>query len=138
MNEAFVTAVLCIDGRYRRCLVEWLSDHYHADYVDLVTEPGPELVLTDEFSDAAASVRRRVDVSIRAHDSKAIAIVGHDDCAGNPVDRETHRSQIERRRSLTRLAPAPSHPRRLRRHSLSNLRRRRRRSKSCAYNQLAV
>ena len=96
MNEAFVTAVPCIDGRYRRCLVDWLSDHYRADYVDLVTEPGPDNVLTDEFSDAAADVRRRVDVSISAHASKAIAIVGHDDCAGNPVGPETHRSQIER------------------------------------------
>lgn len=93
-DDAFVTAVLCIDGRYRRCLVDWLSDHYRADYVDLITEPGPDRVLTDALSDAAQAVRRRVDVSIRAHASQAIAIVGHDDCAGNPVDPGTHRSQI--------------------------------------------
>lgn len=62
----------------------------------MITEPGPDRVLTDAVSEAAQGVRRRVDVSIRAHASQAIAIAGHDDCAGNPVDPKTHRWQIAR------------------------------------------
>lgn len=71
MSDSFMTAVLCIDGRYRRCLVDWLIDRYGADYVDLVTEPGPGRALGDDpLGDAAHSVRRRLDVSIRAHASQ--------------------------------------------------------------------
>ncbi len=48
MTESFVTAVLCIDGRFRRCLVEWVAAHFGIDYVDLVTEPGPDRVLAED------------------------------------------------------------------------------------------
>jgi hypothetical protein len=33
---------------------------------------------------------------VQAHGSKAVAIVGHHDCTGNPVDDVIHREQIER------------------------------------------
>ena len=40
------------------------------------------------------SILRRVAVS-RTHGSKVIAVVAHDDCAGNPEDETTQRRQLE-------------------------------------------
>lgn len=100
MTESFVTAVLCIDGRFRRCLVEWVTAHFGIDYVDLVTEPGPDRVLAeDSFGPQAEGVRSRLEVSRTAHQPAAIVIAGHDDCAGNPVDQGIHR--IQERRAVT-------------------------------------
>ncbi|MCP4644255.1 MAG: hypothetical protein GY851_27680 [bacterium] len=31
---------------------------------------------------------RRVELSVLNHQSKGIAVVGHEDCAGNPADKE--------------------------------------------------
>lgn len=103
MKDTFITAVLCIDGRYRRCLVDWLTDRYGADYVDLITEPGPDRILGEHpLSEEAISVRRRVDVSLSAHASQTIAMVGHDDCAGNPVAPHIHRAQVQRSAAVLR------------------------------------
>lgn len=103
MKDTFITAVLCIDGRYRRCLVDWLTDRYGADYVDLITEPGPDRILAEQpQSDEAIGVRRRVDVSLSAHASQIIAMVGHDDCAGNPVEPPIHRAQVRRSAAVLR------------------------------------
>ncbi len=91
MSASFVTAVLCIDRRFRRCLVEWLLAHFGADYVDLFTEPGPDRLLAEDAqSIAAAGVQSRLAVSLAAHRPTAIVIAGHHDCAGNPVSPEVH------------------------------------------------
>lgn len=103
MTDTFITAILCIDGRYHRCLVDWLTDRYGADYVDLITQPGPDRILGEHpLSDQADGVRRRVDVSLSAHASRTIAMVGHDDCAGNPVAPDIHRAQVQRSTAVLR------------------------------------
>ena len=40
------------------------------------------------------SILRRVAVS-RTHGSQVVAVVAHDDCAGNPEDEATQRRQLE-------------------------------------------
>jgi len=40
------------------------------------------------------SAKKRIQISVEKHASKVIAVVGHHDCAGNPVDRETHLRHI--------------------------------------------
>lgn len=86
MTTTFCTAINCIDGRTQLPLIKWLSKTWDIEYVDLVTEAGAVsvLALAPESSEAE-SIYRRVEVSIRAHDSQGIAIVAHHDCAGNPV-----------------------------------------------------
>jgi carbonic anhydrase len=37
-----------------------------------------------------------VDISVNKHGSGFIAIIGHHDCAGNPVEDVTHREQIRK------------------------------------------
>lgn len=95
-RKKFVTVVNCIDGRTQLCVSEWLRRRFAADYVDSITEPGPDGILAagqDEVTIAA--IRRRVEISVNAHGSQLVAIVGHHDCAGNPVDKTTHLYQLQ-------------------------------------------
>lgn len=91
----FATAINCIDGRVQGPVIEWLKGHLGVDYIDKVTEPGPDKALTQGPSEVVAKIRQMVQVSITAHGSRAIAITGHHDCAANPVSREEHLWQIQ-------------------------------------------
>ncbi len=92
---AFATAINCMDGRVQHPVAEFLKKKYKVDHVDMITEPGPnELLAANRDKAAIESVKRRVGISTEKHGSKHIAIVGHHDCAGNPVDKETHLAHI--------------------------------------------
>jgi len=91
----FVTAVNCMDGRTQLSVNEYMRKKYGVDYVDTVTETGPDKILAEE-GPKSESIRERVDISVKKHGSKAIAIVAHYDCAGNPVDKETHLRHIKK------------------------------------------
>lgn len=97
----FVTAVNCMDGRVQRPVFDWLKEQYGVDYVDMVTEAGPNKVLLEGSSDQIQSVRSKIEVSLNAHGSKVIAIAGHHDCAGNPVPKDVKWEQT--RESVQRL-----------------------------------
>jgi carbonic anhydrase len=59
----------------------------------MITEPGPiKALATEPLAPQVESIRRRLEVSLQKHHSNLVAVVGHDDCAGNPVDldRQTH------------------------------------------------
>ncbi len=95
MNEVFGTAINCMDGRVQIPVIEWLRKGYKIDYVDMITEPGPNKILSEEEdSGVILSIKRRVEVSIKKHNSKIIAIAGHHDCAGNPVEKEIQVRQL--------------------------------------------
>jgi hypothetical protein len=65
------------------------------DYVDMITEPGPDRLLAEAKDlTACASIRRRFKISINRHRSSLVAIAGHYDCAGNPSGKETQLEQI--------------------------------------------
>jgi carbonic anhydrase len=94
-NNRFATAINCMDGRVQIPVIEYLKTRYDVDYVDMVTEPGPiKAVARDPSGSVVASIRHRVEISVFKHHSKLIAVVGHHDCAGNPVDKETQLKQI--------------------------------------------
>ena len=96
MTTTFCTAINCIDGRTQLPLIKWLSKTWDIEHVDLVTEAGAVKVLANApESSEAESIYRRVEVSIRAHDSRAIAIAAHHDCAGNPVPDEQQIDQLK-------------------------------------------
>lgn len=91
----FGTAINCMDGRAQIPVIEWLKKRYCVDYVDMITEPGPERLLAeDKDRMSIESIRRRLEISVSRHNSKLVAIVGHQDCAGNPADKETKLRQI--------------------------------------------
>jgi hypothetical protein len=93
-SRRFGTAINCMDGRVQAPVARWLQETYHLDYVDAVTEPGPDRALANGHPDAAARIRSCVEISVGRHGSTVIAVVGHHDCAGAPGSREEHHELI--------------------------------------------
>ncbi len=90
----FAAAVTCIDGRTHEPLIRWVRQQLGVDHVDLITRPGVDAALSDCSSGLCDGIREHLAVSATAHSSWAVAIAGHDDCAGNPVPADEHRRQI--------------------------------------------
>ena len=92
---SFCTAINCMDGRTQLPVNEYLQKRFKANYVDTITEPGPNGILARQTSpQAVESIFKRVKISLEAHRSVGIAIVGHHDCAGNPVPKEAQLADI--------------------------------------------
>ncbi len=92
---SFCTVINCMDGRVQQRVAEHLQSKFRVQYVDVVTETGPAGLLADEpDSLRAQAVYRCVEVSMKAHDSKGLALVAHEDCAGNPKSDESQVRQL--------------------------------------------
>lgn len=85
-----------MDGRIQEPIINFLKTRYRVDYVDAITEPGPNKILADrEDHSTLRSIRARVSLSVDKHGSRLIVISGHHDCAGNPFDESRQREQIK-------------------------------------------
>ena len=91
----FVTAINCMDGRTQEPVAAWLKQTYGADYVDTITEPGPDLILAGGDSGLIDSIHTRLRISVEKHGSRVVAVVAHDHCAGNPVDKTEHLRMLD-------------------------------------------
>jgi hypothetical protein len=91
----FGTAINCMDGRAQLPINNWLKQKYALDYIDTITEPGPDKMLTQGKPEQVESIKSRVLISVNAHGSETILIAAHDDCAGNPVSKEEHIKQVK-------------------------------------------
>ncbi len=99
-RSRFVTAVNCMDGRVQEPVIRWMTRRLAADYVDMITEAGPVGALATGSKPEVQSIRKRLDVSVRVHGSRVIAVVAHADCAGNPVPDEDQKGQVRRASAL--------------------------------------
>ena len=82
-------------GRVQEAVNQWLKNKYQVDYVDVISEPGPDGILARNADQAIiANIKKRIDISLGKHGSKVIALVAHDDCAGNPVSEAEHRKDL--------------------------------------------
>ncbi|GCD10485.1 carbonic anhydrase [Clostridium tagluense] len=90
MKKKFGTALNCIDGRTQIPVIKWLKENFGVYYVDLITEPGMDKVLAEGQWDEIERLREKAIISIEAHNSNVIAVVGHYDCAANPVSDLKH------------------------------------------------
>ena len=103
-KKTFATAINCMDGRVQEPVARFLKERYRADYVDMITEAGPDWILAAGGPGAVAGegennpilrgMREKVGISVYKHGSSVIAVAGHYDCAGNPVDEEMHKKHI--------------------------------------------
>ena len=85
---SFCTAIVCMDGRVQRPVRKYLIDHYGVEFVDAITAPGPNRILAEATDEVfLEAITRCLRVSENKHDSVGFAVVGHADCAGNPVSR---------------------------------------------------
>lgn len=97
----FATAVNCMDGRAQLPVIGWMTENLSVDFVDMITEPGPDRLLAEGHPAALDSIRARVLISVSKHGSDTILVAAHDDCAGNPVSRAQHEEHV--RQSLARI-----------------------------------
>jgi carbonic anhydrase len=93
-RDKFATAITCIDGRVQQPIVDWMKLNMNVNYVDLITEPGPDKALTDGPVHIIDEIVRKVSFSILHHSSNIVAVTGHHDCAANDADKEEHIEQI--------------------------------------------
>ena len=96
MNKnIFVTAINCMDGRVQLPVINWMKNRYDADYVDMITEPGPNKILDEQVHiDLVEGMKKKLEISVIRHGSNVVALVGHYDCAGNPVGKKLKLKQI--------------------------------------------
>jgi hypothetical protein len=90
MVKNFGTVLNCIDGRTQIPVIEWMKANFCLDYVDSITEPGMDGVLSHGNSKDIGRIKDKVIISINAHNSRTLAVVGHYDCAANPVSVDEH------------------------------------------------
>ena len=95
-GKKFGTAVNCMDGRTQEPVAEYIKARFAVDYVDTITEPGPERILVNGPPEMVESIRTRVAISVEKHGSKVIAVVAHHDCAGNPVTKDQHLKEVRK------------------------------------------
>lgn len=94
MEKKFGTALNCIDGRTQIPVIQWLKENFSLDYIDMITEPGMDKVLSQGCCEDIFRIKNSTMISIGAHDSHVIAVVGHYDCAANPVSDLKHFQDI--------------------------------------------
>ncbi len=93
-GKKFATAISCMDGRVQEPISKYIKEKFKVDYIDTITEPGPNKILAENSPSAKIeSIRQRIDISLNKHKSSLIAISGHHDCAGNPTTTENQANQ---------------------------------------------
>ncbi len=98
---SFYTVINCMDGRVQLPVIKYLMERFHVSYVDSITEPGPIRILAQELDkETIASILKKIRISFERHKSQGVAIVGHYDCAGNPVDKDQQIRQLRKAKSL--------------------------------------
>ena len=93
--DKFAAAINCIDGRVQGPVTEWMKLHAQVQYVDMITEPGVDKVISTGVVQKTGPIAEKLRISIDAHGTRVVAVVGHFDCAANPVSVEEHKVQVE-------------------------------------------
>ena len=97
MTKKFATAINCMDGRAQEPVVEYMKKSFGVDYVDMITEPGPNKILSEgEDVNIIESLKKKVGISVEKHNSQIIAIVAHYDCAGNSENEDMQKKHLRK------------------------------------------
>lgn len=81
-----------MDGRVQLPILHWILKKYRIDFVDVITEAGIDGVLANQKD--ISEIIRSIKISVDLNKSSKIFVVGHYDCRGNPVDKETHHRHV--------------------------------------------
>jgi len=99
-GKKFATALNCMDGRVQEPVIKFLKEKYKVDFVDMITEPGIDGILAEGDEKILEEIKNKIEISVKKHGSKIVAIVGHTDCAGNPAEKEEHFRQIRKGKEI--------------------------------------
>lgn len=101
VEKKFACAINCMDGRVQDAVKNYMKKAYGVDYVDMVTEPGPNKILADNLDMALVeNIKKRVKISVHHHGAKVVAIVGHAGCAGNSTEKEEQIRHLKKAREV--------------------------------------
>ncbi len=93
----FAASIHCMDGRIQEPIISFIKHKYGIKYIDTITEAGPCRILAENTDNLLIeSICRRIDISIKKHQSEIIFVSGHHDCAGNPVPKDTQLRQLKK------------------------------------------
>ena len=82
-----------MDGRPQRKVADYLATSFGVRHLDTITTAGMvHHLVTDTVQTPV--ILSNLDISIRRHGSRHIAVVAHHDCAGNPVPDKTQKDQV--------------------------------------------
>lgn len=96
-GETFFTSIGCMDGRALRPVRKFGKAKFGVWYVDTVTEAGLVGKISNNPSqEFLQDLKSKILISVEKHHSKGIIVHGHEECAGNSVDEETHKKDILR------------------------------------------
>jgi len=95
MTSTFATVINCMDGRVQDPVNSWMKEKTGATYIDVITEAGPDRIMASTAT-ASRLILQRILVSRDKHKSTELALVAHDDCAGNPVSKEMHLEHLKK------------------------------------------
>ena len=99
----FCSAINCMDGRVQLPVIRYLQKRFNVDYVDSITEAGPNLILSEaKNTSSTQAIFERLKISVENHHSAGVAIVGHHDCAGNPASENDQIVHIKKAIQLIR------------------------------------
>ena len=94
---SFGTVINCMDGRVQIPVIEYLKDKYKVKFIDTITAAGPDgLIARHSDPSVINNINHRIRISVNSHGSSSLAVVGHYDCAGNPVLEEEHIRDIKK------------------------------------------
>ena len=93
---SFYTAINCMDGRIQESVTNYIKKKYNVLFVDMITDAGPVKILSNKKTDNLKSIITCIDISLKKHKSKGIAIIAHSDCAGNPNPDEEQKKLLKK------------------------------------------
>ena len=93
---SFYTAINCMDGRIQESVTNYIKKKYNVLFVDMITGAGPVKILSNKKIENLESIISCIDISLKQHKSKGIAIVAHYDCAGNPISDEEQKELLKK------------------------------------------
>jgi len=97
MTGKFATAINCMDGRAQKPVAEYIQKNFDIDYVDMITEPGPNKILSEgKEINIIEFLKKKVEISVEKHNSQIIVVVAHYDCAGNPESEDVQKEQLHK------------------------------------------
>jgi len=97
MAKEFATAINCMDGRVQKPVAEYIQNSFSVDYVDMITEPGPNKILSEgKDTNIIEFLKKKVEVSVEKHNSKLIVVAAHYDCAGNPESEDLQKEHLRK------------------------------------------
>ena len=101
MAKEFATAINCMDGRAQKPVLVYMQNSFNVDYVDMITEPGPNKILSEgKEENIIASLKKKTEISVEKHDSQIIVVAAHYDCAGNPENEAVQKRHLRKALSV--------------------------------------